>query len=68
MHQPIALASAHVANDTITVELVGDDVVVRWPERPLQVSRASFPDAAATPTRLFANASMQLARIKAGTR
>jgi hypothetical protein len=66
MPNPIALASAQVANDIIKVELVGDNVVVRWPEHPLQVSRASFPDAAATLTRLFANASVELSRLKAG--
>jgi hypothetical protein len=66
MHHPIVLATAQVGQHNIIIELAGDTVVVRWPEEPLQASAAKFPDAAATLTRLFANASMQLARIKAG--
>jgi hypothetical protein len=57
-------------HNTITVELIELDdqarVMITWPKKTLSISPRRFPDLAASLTRLFANASTELARIKAG--
>jgi hypothetical protein len=69
MSNPTILASAKIAGDPITVELIDSgSVTITWPSTPLSISKRRFPDLAATLTRLFANASTELARLKAGDR
>jgi hypothetical protein len=43
-------------------------VTVTWPKQLFSISDRRFPDFAASITRLFANASIELARTKAGGR
>jgi hypothetical protein len=68
------LASNQItATDTITIELIEADenpavVIVSWPAKPTLLHPRRFPDAAATITRLFAEAHTVLAAIKAGRR
>jgi len=45
-----------------------ESVVVMWPQRPTSVSPRHYPELAATVCRLVANASTELAAIKAGRR
>ena len=72
MSNPITLASAEIGREAITVELIQPtpdapaSVTITWPTKTLAISTRRFPDVAATLTRLFANASTELARIKAG--
>jgi hypothetical protein len=70
MQQRTVLATVQVGKHTLTVELVStpeaDQVVINWPGVATHVSAAKFPEVAATLTRLFSNASMTLARTKAG--
>jgi hypothetical protein len=58
-----------VGKDPITIELVEEPdslplVSVTWPSTGLSVSARKFGDVAAAITRVFANASIELARIK----
>jgi hypothetical protein len=68
------LASGEILNGTIlSVWLVQaadkpESVVVMWPQRPTPVSPRHYSDLAATVCRLVANASTELAAIKAGRR
>jgi hypothetical protein len=43
-------------------------VVITWPSQPTPVLPAAYADAAAKAMRVLANASVELARIKAGSR
>ena len=45
-----------------------ESVVVMWPHRPTAVSASHYSELAATVCRLVANASTELAVIKAGKR
>ena len=45
-----------------------ETVVVMWPQRPTAVSPRHYSEVAATVCRLVANASTELAAIKAGRR
>jgi hypothetical protein len=61
------------AVDTITVELVESDetpavVIVAWPSKPTVIHPRRFPDTASLIARLFAEAHVVLAAIKAGRR
>jgi hypothetical protein len=68
------LASSQItATDTLTIELIEADetpavVIVRWPVKPTVLHPRRFPDAAATIARLFAEAHVALAAIRAGRR
>ena len=68
------LASGEILNGTIlTVWLVEpadkpESVVVMWPQRSTPVSPRHYSELAATVCRLVANASTELAAIKAGRR
>jgi hypothetical protein len=72
VNQRTELASGEILNGTIlSIWLVqpGDKpefVVVMWPQRPTAVSSRHYSDLAATVCRLMANASTELAAIKAG--
>ena len=74
MNQRTELASGEILNGTIlSVWLVKpadkpESVVVMWPQRPTAVSPRHYPELAATVCRLVANASTELAAIKAGRR
>jgi hypothetical protein len=72
MSNGTTLASAEIGRESITVELTELDgqatVTITWPTKSLSVSPRRFPDVAATLTRMFANASTELARMKAGDR
>ena len=43
-------------------------VMITWPRKTISISARRFPHVAATLTRLFANADLELARMKAGER
>jgi hypothetical protein len=45
-----------------------ESVVVMWPQRPTPISPRHYSELAATVCRLVANASTELAAIKAGRR
>jgi hypothetical protein len=68
------LASGEILNGTIlSIWLVQpadkpESVVVMWPQRPTAVSPSHYSEVAATVCRLVANASTELAAIKAGRR
>jgi hypothetical protein len=68
------LASGEILNGTIlSVWLVQpadkpESVVVMWPQQPTAVSPRHYSELAATVCRLVANASTELAAIKAGRR
>jgi hypothetical protein len=68
------LAAGEIFNGTIlSVWLVQsadkpESVVVMWPQRPTVVSPRHYSELAATVCRLVANASTELAAIKAGRR
>jgi hypothetical protein len=70
MSNPTTLASTKIGRESITVELIELDdqarVTITWPTKTLSISPRRFPDLAASLARLFANASTELARIKAG--
>jgi hypothetical protein len=72
MSNPTTLASAKIGRESIIVELTELDdqatVTITWPKRALSISPRRFPDVAAMIARLFANASMELTRIRAGDR
>ena len=58
-------------NDRLVIELVDPAdtpqlVVVHWPSKATAVRPAAYGDAAAKAMRVLANASVELARIKAG--
>jgi hypothetical protein len=68
------LASGQITTvDSLTVELVEADetpaaVIIRWPVKPTVLHPRRFPDTAALLARLFANASTELARMRAQDR
>jgi len=68
------LASGEILNGTIlSIWLVQpadkpESVVVMWPQRPTAVSPRHYSELAARVCRFVANASTQLAAIKAGRR
>jgi hypothetical protein len=71
MSNPTTLAAAKIGRESITIELVEPPdgpvtVTITWPKEVLSISPRRFPDLAALIARLFANASTELARIKAG--
>ena len=73
MPNPITVASAKIGLDAITIELIEPPdapatVMITWPKKRLSISTRRFPELAAALTRLFAAASMELSRIKAGDR
>lgn len=60
-------------HNVVTIELVAPDdmpatVKITWPLLPTVVDPRRFPDTAAVVARMFASASTELARIKAGRR
>jgi hypothetical protein len=73
------LARAELNGDELTIQLVRQRmpaiertlrptvVQIAWPPQPTIVDAARFSDTAAQLTRLFATASIELARIKAKT-
>jgi hypothetical protein len=73
MPNPTTLASAKIGRESITIELIeppdaSATVMITWPKKRLSISTRRFPELAASLTRLFAAASMELARMKAGER
>jgi hypothetical protein len=73
MPNPITIGTLKIGQEPITIELVEEPdqsplVRVTWPRRVLAVSPRKFPEIAASLTRLFSSASIELARIKAGDR
>jgi hypothetical protein len=74
VNQRTELASGEVLNGTIlSIWLMEpadkpESVVVMWPQRPTAVSTRHYSDVAAIVCRLVANASTELAAIKAGRR
>jgi hypothetical protein len=68
------LASGEILNGTILsiwlVQPAGkpESVVVMWPQQPTAVSPRHYSELAATVCRFVANASTELAAIKAGRR
>jgi hypothetical protein len=76
MSKQTTLASGQITpspHDTITVELVQSvDESARtriiWPDHTTITSPRKYAEVAATAMRILANASTELARIKAGTR
>ena len=68
------LAAGEILNGiTLSIWLVQpadkpESVVVMWPQRPTAVSTRHYSDVAAIVCRLVANASTELAAIKAGRR
>jgi hypothetical protein len=74
MNQRTELASGEILNGTIlNIWLVQpadkpESVIVMWPQQPTAVSPRHYSDLAATVCRLVANASTELAAIKAGRR
>jgi hypothetical protein len=71
VNQRTELASGEILNGTIlSIWLVQpadkpESVVVMWPQRPTPVSPRHYSDLAAVVCRLVANASTELAAIKA---
>ena len=71
VNQRTELASGEIVNGTIlSIWLVQradkhESVVVVWPQRPTAVSTRQYPDVAAVVCRLVANASTELAAVKA---
>jgi hypothetical protein len=74
VNQRTELASGEIVNGTtLSVWLVQpadkpESAVVIWPQRPTAVSPSHYSELAATVCRLVANASTELAAIKAGRR
>jgi hypothetical protein len=74
VNQRTELASGEILNGTILgIWLVQsadkrESVVVMWPQQPSAVSPRHYSELAATVCRLVANASTELAAIKAGKR
>jgi len=70
---PTTLGTLKIGQEPITIELVEEPdalplVRVTWPRGGLSTSVRKFPEVAASLTRLFSSASIELARIKAGDR
>jgi hypothetical protein len=74
MNQRTELASGQIFDGVVlNIWLVqpadrSESVVVIWPQRPTAVSPSHYSELAATVCRLVANASTELAAIKAGRR
>jgi hypothetical protein len=73
MSNPTILGTAKIGRESITVELIEPPdapatVIITWPKKRLSISTRRFPELAASLARLFAAASMELARIKVGDR
>jgi hypothetical protein len=72
MSHPITLTNFKIGSDHFVIELIEESpnqgsVVITWPRQPLSISVRRFPSIAAELTRVISAASMELARIKAGT-
>jgi hypothetical protein len=70
-NQITTLAATKIGTEKFTVELhelpgVPATVIITWLRQSLAVSELRFPAVAATITRLLSNASLELARMKAG--
>jgi hypothetical protein len=66
-------SGAITATESITAELVEADetpavVIVTWPAKPTVIHPRRFPEAASTIVRLFSEAHIALAGIRAGRR
>ena len=68
MPHPVTLANLKIGREAITIELIESSVVITWPKQPLSISERKFPEIAASLTRVISSASMELSRIRAGTR
>ena len=74
MSQITELASSQISpSHAVVVELVEADqapavVVITWPTQPSVIDPKSFRDAAAAAVRMFSDAHIALAAIKAGRR
>jgi hypothetical protein len=74
MSKITTLGAAQITpSDTLAIELVEADetpaaVIIRWPVKATVCHPRRFPDTATRITRLFAEASTALARIKASRR
>jgi hypothetical protein len=74
MNQRTELASGQILDGVVlSIWLVQpaekpETVVVMWPQRPTAVSSSHYSELAAIVCRLVANASTELAAIKAGRR
>jgi hypothetical protein len=69
-HPTTPLASGQVNQDRLAIELVEPAgmpaaVLIQWPPQPTVVDPAKFRDAAAAMVRLFSDAHITLASIKA---
>jgi hypothetical protein len=68
MGNPITLADLKIGREAITVELIELDdqeaLRITWPKKSLAISANRFPDLAASITRAFLSASIELARSK----
>jgi hypothetical protein len=66
------LATSQLNHTKINIQLGERDgtavVMITWPTEPTTISAVKFPELAANLTTLFANASIELARHKAGTK
>ena len=67
------LASAQINHDTITIELVEADetsavVLIKWPGKPSVLHPRRFPGTAAVIVRLFSEAHITLAQVRARRR
>jgi hypothetical protein len=49
----------------INVELVSDSVIIRWPSEPTITRPTSYDNVASDAMRTLANATVELARLKA---
>jgi hypothetical protein len=67
------LGTLKIGKEPITIELIEESdalplVRVTWPRGGLSTNARKFPEIAASLTRLFSSASIELARIKSGDR
>jgi hypothetical protein len=73
MPNPTTLGTLKIGKEPMTIELIEEPgalplVRVTWPRRVLSVSPRKFPEIAASLTRLFSSASIELARSKGSDR
>ena len=73
MSNSTTLGTLKIGREPVTIELIEESgalplVRVTWPNRGLSVSPRKFPDVAASLTRLFSSAAVELSRIKIGNR
>jgi hypothetical protein len=72
-HPITPLASSQINHDTITIELVEADetsavVLIKWPGKPSVLHPRRFPGTAAVIVRLFSEAHITLAQVRARRR